>query len=253
MSIKILPYKMASESAKDLAELLDIKRIRVDGTFRPKRGGLIVNWGLSRTPERLNTFTNILNKPSAVNVAGNKLLTFQALQRVGVSIPQFTTEMNVAATWLDDGDIVIERHNLRGSSGAGIRIVSLDDEDTESILTYAPLYTKYIEKTAEFRVHVFRGEVIDYVQKRRVLAENRDDTFNPYISSMEHGWVFSRTDLLDLPGARSLAIKAVAVLGLDFGAVDIIYAKGKFFVLEVNCAPGLAGTTLSSYANAIRR
>jgi len=42
---------------------------------------------------------------------------------------------------------------------------------------------------------------------------------------------------------------AVNCLGLDFGAVDIIYNQKKdvSFVLEVNTAPGLEGSTLNEY------
>ena len=49
---------------------------------------------------------------------------------------------------------------------------------------------------------------------------------------------------------RNAAIKA---LGLDFGAVDIIYneAEDQHYVLEVNTAPGLEGTTLQKYTEAI--
>ena len=54
---------------------------------------------------------------------------------------------------------------------------------------------------------------------------------------------------------RSLAIDSVAALRLDFGAVDIIWNKrhDRYYTLEVNTAPGLEGTTLERYSNAIRR
>jgi D-alanine-D-alanine ligase-like ATP-grasp enzyme len=45
------------------------------------------------------------------------------------------------------------------------------------------------------------------------------------------------------------AQKAVNALGLDFGAVDIIYNghEDKYYVLEVNTAPGMEGETMFSY------
>lgn len=256
-NLKIYPYKMGSESAKTLSELLDAKRVRDSGRYTPKRGHTVINWGNGRAPSWLGTASSravrILNNPSAVAVAGNKLSTFQALQRAGVSIPEFTTDRAVANNWLFDGEIVVERHNLRGSSGEGIRIVSMDDEDTEADIQSAPLYTKFIQKTAEYRVHIFNGQMIDYVQKKRVSSERRDDTFNPYISSMEHGWVFTRTEVPEVPSVIRLATQAVTALGLDFGAVDIMTYEGRSYVLEVNTAPGLAGTTLVKYGNALRR
>jgi len=256
-NFKILPYKMGSESAKALSELLGSKRVRDIGRYTPKRGHTVLNWGLGRAPSWLGTASTrgvrILNNPDAVNVASNKLSTFRALQSAGISIPEFTTSHLVARSWLDAGEIIVERHNLRGSSGEGIRIVSMDDEDTEADIQQAPLYTKFIAKTAEYRVHIFNGQMIDFVQKKRVSTERRDDTFNPYISSMEHGWVFTRTEVPEVPGVIRLAQAAVAALDLDFGAVDIMSFEGRSYVLEVNTAPGLAGTTLVKYGNALRR
>lgn len=256
-NLRIYPYKMGSESAKELSTLLNAKRVRDAGRYTPKRGQTIINWGNGRAPSWADTASSrgvrFLNSPSAVSVAGNKLRTFQALQAAGVAIPEFTTNISKAKEWLDAGERVVERHNLRGSSGEGIRIVSLDDEDTEGSLTSAPLYTKFIEKTAEYRVHIFNGEMIDFVQKKRVSSERRDDSFNPYISSMEHGWVFTRTDVPEVPSAIRIAKQAVSALGLDFGAVDIMFYEGRSYVLEVNTAPGLAGTTLVKYGNALRR
>lgn len=257
LNLKIYPYKMGSESAKELANVLDCKRVRDVGRYKPKSGQTIINWGSGRSPSWADTARSrgvrILNSTDAVNVAGNKLSTFRALQEAGVSIPEFTTNKSEAQNWVDEGDRVVERHNLRGNSGQGIRIVSAEDEDTEAELTNAPLYTKYIPKTAEYRVHIFRGEMIDFVQKKRVSTERRDDTFNPYVASMEHGWVFTRTEVPEVPSVIRLAKQAIEAIGLDFGAVDIMYYEGRSYVLEVNTAPGLAGTTLVKYGNALRR
>lgn len=256
-NLKLYPYKIGSESATELSELLDILRVKPEGTYVPKIGHKVINWGNGRTPlwadRAYQRGVTILNKPAAVNIASNKLSAFLALQTAGVAIPKFTTDLTTATTWLRTGATVVERHELRGNSGEGIRIVNLDDTDMPNDIQRAPLYTRFIPKTAEFRVHVFRGEVIDYIEKKKVLAERRGANFNKYVSSINCGWVFSRTDVRDMPEVRAIAIKAVSALGLDFGAVDIVFADGVPYVLEVNTAPGLSGTTLVKYANAFRR
>lgn len=256
-NLKLYPYKIGSESGKELSTLLDIMRVKPDGEYVPKLGHKVINWGNGRAPNwaQRAAMRNvpILNKPEAVGIASNKLSALQSLKAAGVRIPDFTTDMAVAQRWLTNYDVVVERHELRGNSGQGIRIVTLDDDDMESTVTRAPLYTKFIPKTAEFRVHVFRGEVIDYIEKKKMLADRRGADFNKYVSSITCGWVFSRTDVRDIPEVRQQAIRAVAALGLDFGAVDIVFADGLPFVLEVNTAPGLSGVTLVKYANAFRR
>lgn len=256
-NLRLYPYKISSESATALSDLLDIYRVKPEGTYIPKIGHKVINWGNGKVPGWITTATQrgvtILNKPAAVNIASNKLTALQALRGAGVTIPEFTTDFAAARQWLRAGQTVVERHELRGNSGEGIRIVNLDDTTMPNDLQTAPLYTKFIPKTNEFRVHVFRGEIIDYIEKKKMIAANRPANFNKYISSINFGWVFSRTDVRDIPEVRAIAIKAVAALGLDFGAVDIVYENGMPFVLEVNTAPGLSGTTLVKYANAFLR
>jgi glutathione synthase/RimK-type ligase-like ATP-grasp enzyme len=259
-NLKLYPYKMGSESAKDLAQYLDIKRVHPDGDYVPRIGHVILNWGNSVTPhwsgKAAARGVRILNKPQAVGIASDKLQTLLQLKRVGINVPEFTTQQYQAQTWINQGHTIVERHNLRGNSGEGIRIVSqedVDDEYVQSNLEYAPLYTKFIPKTAEFRVHVFRGTVIDYIEKKKVATERRPANFNRHVSSVNLGWVFCRTNIMQSPEVKNAALAAVQALGLDFGAVDVVYHEGKPYVLEVNTAPGLAGTTLLSYVNAIRQ
>jgi hypothetical protein len=114
----------------------------------------------------------------------------------------------------------------------------------------APLYVKYLKKKYEFRVHVFCGEVIDYVEKKAKL--DRDpSTFNEYVRSHANGWMFCRDGVYHSDGVKAEAVKAVSALDLDFGAVDVIIHEGLPYVLEVNTAPALEGTTLERYAYAI--
>lgn len=261
-NLRILPYAMGSDSAKSLATHLNCLRVHSDGNYVPRMQQSVINWGCSQPPtwsQRAHLRgVRILNKPSAVRLASNKLTTLTELRRAGIAVPDFTIDRYTAQAWLDQGHIVFERHTLTGNSGAGIQIVSRenDPEDPSTIrnyLTPAPLYTKYVPKTTEFRVHVFKGEVIDYIEKKKVARDRRPDNFNPYISSVNMGWVFCRSGIMDSESVRATAVNAVRSLGLDFGAVDIAYAEGLSYVLEVNTAPGLNGTTLVKYVNAFKR
>jgi glutathione synthase/RimK-type ligase-like ATP-grasp enzyme len=139
---------------------------------------------------------------------------------------------------------------LNGHSGRGI---VLSTSDNGHPLVNAPLYVKYKKKRKEFRVHVFQGAIIDVAEKRRMRAERRPDIFDGYIRNHANGWVFCRNSVVRPADLEGSALAACAALGLDFGAVDIIWneRENKSYVLEVNTAPGLMGTTLTNYANAI--
>lgn len=254
MSIYIYPYKLGSQSARALRDGLSsllnyrVKLVRPDGRFRPRRSDIVINWGNS-------TATNWRwanqDKNSYVNVqaASNKLNSFTIFKVKEIPTPEWTKERDEAQSWINDGHTVIVRHVLNGHSGQGIEVVS------EGELPHAPLYTKYKKKRAEYRVHVFQGEVIDTCQKKKLTEANRAGAVNTFIRNHTNGWVFCRNDIVPNASREELAIKAVAALGLDFGAVDIIYneAEDQHYVLEVNTAPGLEGTTLVKYVEAVAK
>ena len=256
MKFKILPYKQASKSAKILASalgcfVLNTKR----NTYRGYRNHVIINWGSQRDnvglPGALSRVHTILNHPSKVDNASNKLRTFQLLGDLAV---EHTTSLSTAINWLADS-VVFSRTSLNANSGEGI---VLNMPGAES-LTPAPLYTKNFPKTHEYRVHVFRDDIISFQQKRLKASENRTDTPDDYIWNYELGQrVFARNDIDVTPEVKeqlfSISIQALKKLDLDFGAIDIGYDENTrdIKIFEVNTACGLTGTTISDYANAFR-
>lgn len=110
--------------------------------------------------------------------------------------------------------------------------------------------------TQEYRVHIFRGTSIDFVQKKRrngAREQENYENFGRYIRNHGDCWVFARSGV-ELPEcAEREARAAVEALGLDFGAVDLLVRDDRAYILEVNSAPGLDenGTTLTKYVEAI--
>lgn len=192
--------------------------------------------------------SRVVNTVQAVRLAGNKLLTFQALKdKDGISIPEFTVDIDVARGWTRDGIGCVCRTVLSGHSGNGIVLAHNETE-----VVRAPLYVKYIKKQDEYRVHVAFGEVIDVQHKRkRAGFEGR----NAQIRNHQTGWVYCREDIQEPNGLRELAVATTSALGLDFGAVDIIYnaKQNKCYCLEVNTAPGIEGTTVTKYTEAFTK
>jgi len=255
----ILPYKQGSASAKRLALKLSetlglkVRRVRPDGAYRPRLRSLVVNYGSNTAPGwwPVNP-VNTLNSPAACAVAGNKLRAFQAFKQHGVVTPEWTTDQNTATNWMNSGNVVVCRTLLNSHSGRGIILASNPQRDVASV-PRAPLYVKYKKKKKEFRVHVFQGRVLDVAEKRRVRRENRPETYDGYIRNHANGWVFCRDSIVEPSGIRDLAVSAAKACGLDFGAVDIIWneKEDKCYVLEINTAPGIEGTTLEKYTQAL--
>lgn len=246
----IRPYSMKSKSAKVLAEALGVRRL-----LTPVGNVAVINWGGGGYQG--------LNKPDAVSKAINKVSTFTYLKSAGVRTPDWTTNREEAKQWFREGATVMCRTKINGHSGEGIVIATLDNDETNIVdFPSAPLYTKYVIKDAEYRVHVFNGKVIDCRQK--VPARDGRAVTSQHICTHTNGYVFGfATAPSDV---AKQAIDAVKALGLDFGAVDVIskqsdhrimmgmceFTVPEGYVLEVNTAPGLTGTTITNYANAIK-
>ena len=244
--LKISSYKKQSKSAQALREgVINSRLVAPDSvTYTPKQRHIILNWGNS-SPFTWddNQAGLVLNYPSNVKRAINKLLAFYSFKENNVSHVEFTEDKDIAQSWLKDGEVVC-RKLLSSYEGKGIVVASTPEE-----LVNAPLYTRYKKKKAEYRVHVFDGKVIDIQQKRK----KKDVEINNQIRNTAGGWVFCRENLDPPTDLLSTSISAVAALGLDFGAVDIIYnqKENKCYVLEINTAPGIEGTTVTKYINAI--
>lgn len=248
-----MPYRLGSRSATALAlRFTDLFGSRVfqvsreSQTYKPKAKRIVLNWGCSSLPIWHTANTRMINNVNATSIAGNKLLTFRRFTEVSpdLPIPEYTNDKKIARDWATD---VVSRAILTGHSGRGITICPAGSD-----LPEVPLYVKYVKKAKEFRVHVIFGQVVDVQQKKkRESFENA----NFQVRSHENGWVFCRENIQEPANLREIATQAVESLGLDFGAVDIIWneKQNKCYVLEVNTAPGLEGTSIDVYAQAFYR
>lgn len=256
--IRVLPYG-PSDSVRELTSAINtkIQELRLNANvmslvsegsrYRSRVGDIVVNYGNRRYNDAFFGGATVLNSVVALNRAANKIAAFNALRLAEVKTVEYTTDRELALNW-NRNEIVYERATLTGHSGEGITVRL----PTEGVAD-APLYTKGIQgPRREWRVHVFEG-VITYVQKKirrngyRELESYREDIRNHHT-----GWVYSNS-FTEAPPDQVLiqAHKAVSALGLNFGAVDLISKGTNAWVLEVNTAPGLTGTTLETYTHNI--
>jgi len=240
VKLRIVPYRRGSESAKMLAEALSEKLGYKVWRGDPKRRSLNLNWGSKPNPKWWDE-DECINNPIFVHTASDKLLTFNALKEKGVSHVPYTVSKEEAQGYLAAGQTVFAR-TRSGQAGSGITVVRPGETLPDS-----QLYTQYVKKQKEFRVHVLRGSVIDVQQKKK-----RNGAENSLIRNLANGYVFAHEDVVEPAGLRELGVAAVAAVGLDFGAVDIIWnqTQDRCYVLEINTAPGLCNTTCQKYAEA---
>lgn len=286
----VYSHDMASEGAKVLAEALDAKRIRrTKSKFVGGPNKIVINWGCRTTTEEIQK-CQLLNTPEAVSLASNKLSFFQQFDGSDVRCVPYTTSEDTVKEWLREGRTICARQQLNGSGGQGLVLF----DGTQAFVS-APLWTQYVKKRDEYRIHVVNGKIIDIQQKklklvkpdergraiegvrgldvakfyynaegRYVQREDARDFRNeaciaPIIEGQDHrirnlanGYIFARNEVTPPDDVLEQARKVFEVLPLDFGAVDVIWNEKRksAYVLEVNTAPGLEGSTIESYKSA---
>jgi glutathione synthase/RimK-type ligase-like ATP-grasp enzyme len=201
-------------------------------------------------------------------MVSNKLRFFNLISAQPIEararMPEFTTQQTTVVNWLNEGHCVVARNVLNGHSGEGISLLN-NVEDLNSLNATTggntPLFVKYVKKRAEFRIHFMRSvgataaaEVID-TQKKGLRGDQPREEVNFQIRNHQNGYVYIREGFMVPPDVVRQAVLAFEASGLHFGAVDVIWNElnGQAWVLEINCAPGLSGTTITNYVEGFRR
>lgn len=250
----------ASEGATLIADEMGCKKVKPDGTYVPKANDIILNWGCSTKPnwgDNLNG-AKVLNKWDKIAVGADKKRTFEALKPAGVSIPEFSTNVADARSWVQGGGVAVGRQILNGSEGNGI--VICETLDQVNAAQGVKLWTKYFNASSEYRVFVVRNPqtgqaiVFDGVQKKRKAKADRGADYSPKIRSHSRGWIFAREGVVLPQVVQEEAKKTLLALGMDIGAVDIRYSDtGVAKVLEINSRFGISdeSTTLVKVTDAL--
>ena len=246
----IYAYNELSQAAKRLSRALSWPRIKHHGSrFNGRHNPWVLNWGNEVLPMTVLS-CRLINTPDVVAEISDKVLFFEKMAPLGDFTPNFCRNINEARRWIEDTETTLVCRTLRkGHGGAGIVIA-----DTSEQLVPAPLYTQYIKKSEEYRVHVFDNHVIDIQQKRR-QRDVPDNEVNWRVRNRAGGFIYAREDINPPAMVADIAMHCMEHTGLDFGAVDVIWNhhQSRAYVLEINSAPGLEGQTLTSYVDALRR
>lgn len=242
---KVLPYRQGSKGAREIADGLGGRVLRLQGSaYRYRNRDVIINWGHSNEHPLL---VHALNG-RGIRDASNKLLFFRRVSRTAPGlVPEFWEDRNSIP---DDAFPVVCRTVLAGHSGEGIVIANNRDE-----LVPASLYVKYVKKQEEYRIHVGRrnGDLVVISMQRKARRTEHENP-NWQVRNLANGFIYARADVDPPRSVIDGAIRALGCTDLDFGAVDVIYNRrdDRAYVLEINTAPGNTGTTTQDYIDYFR-
>jgi len=178
----------------------------------------------------------------------DKLYQYQWFKEQGLNTLEFTTSKEEAGSWVEQGVVVLARTLTRSSEGKGIVIV---EKEGQTLLPHARVYTQYKKKKREFRVHIFKDNVVQVLEKRK--RKEFTGERETKIRNTANGYVFCSENVIEPEGIRELALKASKVTNSHFKGVDIGFNEklNELFVIEVNSAPGIAGSNVARYVEAM--
>jgi glutathione synthase/RimK-type ligase-like ATP-grasp enzyme len=225
MTIKLGYSRASRPSALRIAEASDGQIIAVQGEGD-------VNWG-RRFSTGLNATTeNCVNKRRMRELFaenGVPMPTLVSIEWLSAHLGQLSpTDDASGIVWIGRPDFHTRGRGFwRVEDADGLRR-ALRGTRRKLAATH---FMEFVAAPKEFRVHVFQGKSVRISLK--AFNEDKSD------------YVTAKPDE-DLPRRhlRRAAVAAVAALGLDFGAVDILASEdqAEVYVLEVNAAPGLGGS-----------
>ena len=202
---------------------------------------VVANWGR-------RTANSILNKDTSLS--SDKLQMRIAFHQHGVSVPSYLTFGQAYDSLKNNEGKIFVARSTRHTQGKGLYIIK-NTNDLRKALTNrrrpATMIMEWVDKTDEYRVHVFKGKVI------RISRKGYEDgtVIGGYMTMKPHP---------DMPRdeLRRQAKLAIEATKLDFGAVDIMVRHGdnwsieELWVTEVNSSPGLGGSMPKLYADKIK-
>jgi glutathione synthase/RimK-type ligase-like ATP-grasp enzyme len=209
----------------------------------------LIRWGATRFSELDRLTDSVLNRSDAIAFNIRKDLAHKKMLEAGVSSPLMWSTFQEARRQSRELGCDFLRRKKHHTQGKDILRVKPTDHLPHN--RRHGYYTQLLEKTAEFRLHIFQDRCIGIAQK----VKREGDTPNPLIWNFENGWDLVYTPREEreaaIPHYREMVAessKAVKALSLDFGAVDLIMVGAKPYILEVNTAPKLAQTKRYSKA-----
>ena len=177
-----------------------------------------------------------LNRPSAIALASNKRESRRVLQNAGVSVPRTHFLNNVYVKDTEGINFPVIGRPSSHHAGREFHIFNSGLE-LAAYLHGRDLSQWYISevfpKTHEYRLHVAHGKVLAMYEKPLVPGEIRGN-----FSVNHESWRVLRWS--EYSATMSLqAIRAVEELGLDYGAVDLMYSAdtNAVAIAEVNTSP----------------
>ena len=193
-----------------------------------------INWAYSgvSSPSAIT-----YNKPSAIALSSDKPACRVALREAGVPIPRTMVKEEV----LEDIQLPYVCRTAKHQAGSGFKMAYTTKDLFDAISEGYYYFSDEYRKKKEYRVHVAHGKVLIMQEKVPIHDDSRANIIWNHASGE---FVFGIVGWNDMPvEVCKVALDGVKAVGLDFGAVDVLWSDeedDRAVVCEINTSPALA-------------
>ena len=231
----LVPPALASSRLREHAAAVGVTVVE-EAWGIPQDADVVINWGARGVvfPDGFR----VLNREN-VGAASDKA---ECIQRLGDLAPRTTRDWEQARAF---GDRVAAKLSRGTARGQGKEVLSTGGDAAGRNYRY-DLFQEFFPERDEYRVVLLGDTVLTAHSKNAVPGSLPED--------MAPRREYVRLDGLP-KGVADMAREARRRVGLEFAGVDILRDRrtGRWYVLEVNAAPGMSETTLRRLVEEIAR
>lgn len=218
---------------------------------KPHSRDTLIRWGTTAYREKDELFGNVWNSASSILRNTNKLRTFDHFRDADLDVPKIFRNKRDIDTFPVLGRSI---HHHGGMDIVKINGSRFLDRNDFSRIPNKDFYVEFIPSREEYRVHVFRGEIVRVTRKVfRGVNRDGETVRENEIKNDVNGWGHQNVAVENLREEYGeAAVKAVEAIGLDFGAVDLLISRNRTpYPLEVNSCPRLNSVGIEKYVRII--
>lgn len=227
-TVLLVPPRLASQRLREHAEALGIQVVNEPSHLAFLTPDVVINWGFSEAiiPSGLR----VINR-ERITSASDK---YECLRRLGDLAPRTTRDWRQAALL---GERVVGKQSQGGARGTGKEVLEIGSEAAARRNYRYDLFQEFFPERDEYRV-VLLGDSVLTAHSKNAVPGSLPEDLSPRREYVR---------LSELPrGVLEMAREARRRVGVDLAGVDIVRDRrtGRWYVLEVNAAPGMSEATL---------
>lgn len=214
------------------------------------KGSVLIRFGASKKSKE-ETATITINELNSIRNNADKIKMKEIFKQNDIPSPDFAPNTGEGRAYFKDKgyNVVYKKRYHRG--GIGMELVPLDQIDKfEADMYKGGILERRLNVKREWRIHSCPKLNLNFsVEKRKrydklhEVVRNNDNCVFKADFEIPENW----------NEALEMATKAVSVMGLDIGAVDLVWTGKNYYVIETNSGPGMGDKTSEWYAETLQQ